>query len=269
MRAISANRRAVREALAHEGWRFALVGSTEELKQHRESCRTLSLPVGSESDSRSRTIREGLIAQLPWEVHRQPYSRWLSFISKSARKQLQPNLPLAAEFCLIHGFVFLVGNVWAERQGGIWRTHRENGPAVVCDDRELYYWRGWQVSKKTVVEKPTAERILKEANQTEREVLIQRMGVETFVREAELQQVDSYRESTLLKVNTAETRGRQRNGGWTEEPLALAFLKVICPSTQKAYFLRVDPDAENAKQALESTLPRYSRDWERDLVQET
>jgi len=100
-------------------------------------------------------------------------------------------------------------------------------------------------------------------------VLIQRMGVENFVREAELQQVDSYRESTLLKVNTAETRGRYRNGDWTDAPLALAFLKVICPSTQKAYFLRVDPDAETAKQALESTLPRYNRDWERDLVKET
>src|SRR6266704_365783 len=269
MRAISANRRAVREALANEGWRFALVGSIEELKQHQKSCRTLNLPVGSESDDRSRTIRELLLRRLPWEVRGQPFPRWLSFISKSARKRLQPNLPLAAEFCLIHGFVFLVGNVWAERQGGMWRTHRENGPAVVCGDRELYYWRGWQVAKKTVLEKPTAERILKEENQTEREVLIQRMGVENFVREAELKQVDSYRESSLLKVNTAETRSRYGNGGWTEQPLALAFLKVICPSTQKAYFLRVDPDAENAKQALESTLIGYTRDWERDLVAET
>src|SRR6266581_4771871 len=269
MRAISANRRAVREALANEGWRFALVGSIEELKQHQKSCRTLNLPVGSESDDRSRTIRELLLRRLPWEVRGQPFPRWLSFISKSARKRLQPNLPLAAEFCLIHGFVFLVGNVWAERQGGMWRTHRENGPAVVCGDRELYYWRGWQVAKKTVLEKPTAERILKEENQTEREVLIQRMGVENFVREAELKQVDSYRESSLLKDNTAETRSRYGNGGWTEQPLALAFLKVICPSTQKAYFLRVDPDAENAKQSLESTLIGYTPDWERDLMAET
>jgi hypothetical protein len=269
MRAISANRRAVREALAQEGWRFALVGSSEELKQHRNSCRTLSLPVGSESDSRSRTIREELVAQLPWEVRGQPFPRWLSYLSKSTRKQLQPNLPLAAEFCLVHGFVFLVGNVWAERQNGRWRPHCADGPAVVFNDNELYFWHGWQVSKKTVIEKPSAERILKEANQTEREVLIQRMGVENFVREAELQQVDSFRDSSLLKVNTAETRSRYQNGGWTEEPLGLAFLKVTCPSTQNIYFLRVDPDAENAKQALESTLIGYARDWERDLVAET
>ncbi len=270
MRAISANRRAVREALAHEGWRFALVGSVEELKQHQKSCRTLSLPVGSESDNRSRTVREGLLRRLPWDVRGQPYPRWLSYISKSTRKRLQPNLPLAAEFCLIHGFIFLVGDVWAERQNSIWRTHRADGPAVVFEDDELYFWHGWQVSKKTVIEKPTADRILKEANQTEREVLIQRMGVDNFVHEAELQQVDTFRDSSLLKVNTAETRSRYGNDGtWTEEPLALAFLKVICPSTQKAYFLRVDPDAENAKQALESTLIGYTRDWERDLVAET
>ncbi len=269
MRAISANRRAVREALAREGWRFALVGSSEELKQHRNSCRTLSLPVGSESDNRSRTIREALIAQLPWEVRGQPFPRWLSYISKSTRKQLQPNLPLAAEFCLIHGFVFLVGNVWAERRNDRWRPHCANGPAVVLDDHELYFWHGWQVSKKTVIEKPTAERILKEANQTEREVLIQRMGVENFVCEAELREVDSFHGSTLLKVDTAEERGHWQNGDWTQVPLPLAFLKVICPSTQKAYFLRVEPDAENAKQALESTLTGYTRDWERDLVAET
>ena len=269
MRAISANRRAVREALVHEGWRFALVGSVEDLKEHRNSCRTLSLPVGSESDNRSRTIREGLLRQLPWEVRGQPFPRWMSYVSKSARKQLQPNLPLAAEFCLLHGFIFLVGNVWAERVGGRWRTHCADGPAVVLDDRELYFWRGWHVAKKTVLEKPTAERILEEQNQTEREVLIQRMGVEHFVQEAELRPVDSFRDSTLLKVDTAEKRGTFRTGRWTEEPLAIAFLKVICPSTQKNYFLRVDPDVDTAKQALESTLPQFERDWERDLVKET
>ena len=95
------------------------------------------------------------------------------------------------------------------------------------------------------------------------------MGIEHFVREAELRPIDSFRRSTLLKVNTADKRGTYRNGNWAEEPVPLAFLKVICPSTQKTYFLRVDPDAENAKQALESTLPQYNRDWEQDLVKET
>jgi len=269
MRAISANRRAVREALASEGWRFALVGSVEELKQHDKSCRTLYLPVGTESDDRARTIREGLVARLPWELRGQRFPRWLSFISKAARKRLQPNLPLAAEFCLIHGFIFLVGNVYAERQNQGWRIHRADGPAVILGDQELYYWRGWHVERKTVLGKPTVECILKEKNQTEREVLLQRMGVENFVREAELRPVDTFRDSTLLKVNTADTRGRYRNGTFIDEPLALAFLRVMCPSTQKTYFLRVEPDVENAKQALESTLPGYTRDWERDLVQET
>ena len=78
--------------------------------------------------------------------------------------------------------------------------------------------------------------------------------MENFVREAELQPVDAFRDSALLKVNTVETRGRYQDGRWTDVPLALAFLKVICPSTQKAYFLRMEPDVENAKQALESTL---------------
>lgn len=269
MQLISANRRAVREALANEGWRFALVGSLQELKAHRTTCRTLTLPVGSESDNRSRTIREGLLTQLSWEIRGHTFPRWLSYISKEARHHLQAHLPIAAEFCLTHGFIFLIGNVWAEKHNGRWRAHRADGPAVVLVDRELYFWQGWEITKKTVVEKPTAERILKEENQTEREVLIQRMGVENFVRDAELQPVDSFRDSFLLKVDTKQTRGRYVSGRFTDEPVPLAFLKVICPSTQQTYFLRVDPDVENAKQALESTLPGYTRDWERDLVGET
>ncbi len=57
----------------------------------------------------------------------------------------------------------------------------------------------------------------------------------------------------------------------TRWSLANAFtsaFKELDP-TQKNYFLRVDPEVENAKRALESTLPQYNRDWEQDLVRET
>ena len=267
MRAISANRRAVREALAHEGWRFAIVGSREELNHHRECCRRLYLPVGDESDNRSRSIREALVAQLPWEVRGQPYPRWLSYISKGARKQLQLHLPLAAEFCLTHGFTFLVGNVWGERMNGRWRTHRTDGPAVVLSDRELYFWRGWQVSERTVLEKPTAERILQEANQTEREVLIQRMGVDAFVKEAELRPVDSFRDSMLLKVDTAEK--------WTISSGRMD-RRAACPRISQGH---LPVDAEGIFSARHQKLRAQSkhlnqpcpvhRDWQRDLVKET
>ena len=162
-----------------------------------------------------------------------------------------------------------MGDVWAERVNGRWRVHRANGPAVIVADRELYYWRGWHVSKECIIEQPTVDRILKEENQTHREVLLQRMGVENFMREAELKPVDTFRDTMLLKVDTAAKRGAWGDGRWAEMPLQLAFLKVVCPSTQKTYFLRVDPDVDMAKRALESTLPTYRRDWERDLVAET
>ena len=269
MKVISKNCKAVREALAHEGWRFSLVSNLRELKEHHHTCRGLILPSGSESDNRVRSIRERLLRQLPWELHGQPFPRWLSYISKDARKRLQPHLPVAAEFCLTHGFIFLVGDVWAERSARRWGLHRPDGPAVLLQYHELYFWRGWQVSKPTVTDKPTTERILAEANQTDREVLLQRMGVENFIHEAGLKQADTFRDSTLLKVDTAAKRDTWRDGKWEETPIPLAFLKVICPSTQKTYFLRVSPDVETAKEALESTLPDHTRDWERDLVAET
>ena len=269
MKAITRNRKAVREALRDEGWRFSLVSSVKEFHTHRDSCRLLSMPSGSESDSRVRSIRERLLRPVPWELRSWTFPRWLSYISKDARKRLQPHLPIAAEFCLTHGFIFLVGDVWAERVNGRWRVHRADAPAVLIDDREVYFWRGWQVSKETVMDTPQVDRILAEENQTHREVLLQRMGIETFMHEAELKPADTFRDNVLLKVDTAAQRGTWRDGRWTTAPLQLAFLKVICPSTQKTYFLRVDPEVQSAKQALESTLPGHRRDWERDLVAET
>ncbi len=269
MRVISINRKAVREALAEEGWRFALTYSLAEFRRHHDRCRGLTLPVVNESENRSRTIRERLLRQVPWDLRGQPYPRWLSYISPKARKRLQPHLPLGCEFCLTHGFTFLVGDLWGERRQDGWRIHRADGPAVVVKDRELYFWRGWQVSKSTLLGRPTPDRILSETNQTNREVLLERLGVENFVREAELKPVDSFGESVLLKVNTAEKQSRWVKDKSVEEPVPLAFLKVVCPSTEKTYFLRVDPVSENAKQALESTLPGYPRDWQKDLVAET
>jgi hypothetical protein len=269
MKAISKDRKAVREALAQEGWRFSLVSSLTEFNQHRNSCRTLTLPAGNESDNRIRTIREALLRPVPWEFRSQPLPRWLSYISRPTRRRLQLNLPIGAAFCLAHGFIFLLGEVWAERNERGWRVHRSDGPALILEGHDVYFWRGWQVSKAAVMNKPTVERILAEENQTEREVLLQRMGVESFMRQAELKPVDNFRDSALLKVDTAAKRGTWRDSKWTEIPLQLAFLKVMCPSTQKTYFLRVDPEVETAKQALESTLPGYTRDWERDLVAET
>jgi hypothetical protein len=269
MKAISKNCRAAREALAREGWRFVLVSSVSAFLEHRNGCRTLTLPAGGDSDCRVRTVREALLRSLPWDLQQQPPSRWLSYLSVDSRKRLQRHLPVAAEFCLSHGFIFLLGNVWAERIAGRWRVHRADGPAVVLQDRELYFWRGWQVSKEALTDTPTAERILAEANQTHREVLLERLGAERFVAEAALKPVDTFRESVLFKADTSEKRSQWRGDKWNEAPVQLAFLKVICPSTQKTYFLRVSPDVETAKAALESTLPSYRRDWERDLVAET
>src|SRR5712692_7264061 len=49
----------------------------------------------------------------------------------------------------------------------------------------------------------------------------------------------------MLKVDTAEKRNRWRNGEWVTAPLSLAFLQVVCPSTQKTYFLRVSPSRQH------------------------
>lgn len=70
MRVVSASRKAVREALAGEGWRFALTRSAAEFRMHRDRCRGLTFSVGHESDNRSRTIRERLVGPEPCSASR-------------------------------------------------------------------------------------------------------------------------------------------------------------------------------------------------------
>jgi len=83
--------------------------------------------------------------------------------------------------------------------------------------------------------------------------------MENFAREANLQPVDSFSGSALLKVTLLRREGvGKATEGSVEERVPLAFLKVICPSTQKTYFLRVDPETETAKQAWSQPSPATS-----------
>jgi hypothetical protein len=98
----------------------------------------------------------------------------------------------------------------------------------------------------------SAAEVLGEANAERRRILLQRLGAERFMRDAKPEVVDqdierSGKPRQLLRVELPELRNRWSNRPINEEPLVM--LSVICPSTDRAYLLRVPPTMRTCAQA--------------------
>jgi hypothetical protein len=83
-----------------------------------------------------------------------------------------------------------------------------------------------------------AQWVLEEENAEVRRVLIQEIGYERICQELQVQQLDSWQEYTLLKIDI----------DMDEEPIYL--LKMTCPSTERIHILRVPPDMKSAREAI-------------------
>ena len=103
-------------------------------------------------------------------------------------------------------------------------------------------WRGVQIPDRVAFdpESITVDEILKEENLTLRRILLDRVGVEWFVNQAQATSIDSDQdtggERRLLMIDFA-------NGD------DLVCLQVRCPSTGHRYLLRVPPETRSCKQA--------------------
>jgi hypothetical protein len=124
------------------------------------------------------------------------------------------------------------------------QIHCDNGPALKNINGEYeYYYENVKVSEKIILHPKliTISDILNEKNQSVRNVMIERYGLEKFLNDLKYEIIDSCSnedgESQLLKVKLNEI-----------EPMML--VKVICPSTKRYYFLRVPPDMKTVKEAI-------------------
>lgn len=104
------------------------------------------------------------------------------------------------------------------------------------------YWRGVPVDQRIVFHPETirADEVLNEANAERRRVLLDRMGYEAFVREAEAEIIDA---------DTDPGGKRQLLRVSMERDEALLCLSVICPSTERQYVIRVPPHMLTCHQA--------------------
>ena len=119
------------------------------------------------------------------------------------------------------------------------RPHCETGPFCRWRDGwSLYYWHGVAVSRQ-IIEAPqtlTAEQIDAETNAEVRRIMIERMGVEKYMRavSAEFIDVDTHTHNGFRAL------ARTKHG---------MYLVCTCPSTGRMYHMEVDPQVRTCEQA--------------------
>ncbi len=135
------------------------------------------------------------------------------------------------------------------------RIHNVNGPAYRDPKGRIkYYIKGVEVPEYVVMqpEKISLNLILKEKNQEVKSIMLERFGVEKFVKQSKAKVIDSHiekqGESQLLEIDL----GSGERG---------YFAKVICPTTLKEYLLRV-PKYDTLKRAIAWTFGMRANDYE-------
>ncbi|VEP13618.1 conserved hypothetical protein [Hyella patelloides LEGE 07179] len=122
------------------------------------------------------------------------------------------------------------------------RLHGEGKPALLfADGLNLYAYEGVILPERYTKVHPSAwklEWVLQEDNAELRRILVQGIGYDRICQASFSQELDSWREYTLLKIDIQDDR----------EPANL--LKMTCPSTGKIHALRVPPSITSAREAI-------------------
>ncbi|MEG4212072.1 DUF6745 domain-containing protein [Microcoleus sp. S13_B4] len=121
------------------------------------------------------------------------------------------------------------------------RLHAEGEPAIeFADGWNFYYYHGVRLPEKYGHVHPNqwqSQWILTEKNAELRRVLIQGIGYDRICQELSAEQIDSWQEYALLKIDNADV-----------EPICL--LKMTCQSTGFIHALRVPPNLASAREAI-------------------
>ncbi len=122
------------------------------------------------------------------------------------------------------------------------RLHRVGEPAILfADGYRLYAYHGTRLPEKYGVWHPhqwQSRWLLEEPNAELRRVLIQGIGYGRICQELQAIEIDSWREYTLLRINSQIDI----------EPIYL--LKMTCPSTGHIHAVRVPPYLQSAREAI-------------------
>lgn len=120
------------------------------------------------------------------------------------------------------------------------RLHYEDGYAVVFKDGfSMTYWHGVNVPERWIFnpETITKEEIIKEDNAERRRVMKEILGSKNFAERLGIEVID---EDIDQKKNPVKLyRSSEKDSTINEY---LYFANVICPSTEREYFISIDPE---------------------------
>ncbi|HEY9614436.1 DUF6745 domain-containing protein [Allocoleopsis sp.] len=202
------------------------------------------------SHSRRANSREQVLMEVLVDPgYLMPYLCWLDFcISELGCQHDEPRWQAFCELIQACGWVIPGRNIcWVcDRPLRLsldeqYRLHAEGEPAVeFADGFQMYAYQGVELPPRYTLapHKWKSSWLLQERNAELRRVLIQGIGYERICRELQATQLDTWREYTLLRINTHSDI----------EPFAL--LQMTCPSTGHTHIIRVPPEIQFARQAV-------------------
>lgn len=124
------------------------------------------------------------------------------------------------------------------------RFHRMGGPAIeYAGDFNIYCWRDTRVTADALTGDVTVDRIQRENNLEVMRILLERYGIEEFLRDSQAQHVQEDETGALYKLT---------GGPWSG---SIALVGVVNSTAEpdgtfKRYFLRVPPDTTSAREGV-------------------
>jgi hypothetical protein len=136
------------------------------------------------------------------------------------------------------------------------QLHAEGEPAFMFPDgfSRRYFNHGIELPEYMGSVHPhqwKAEWVLQERNAELRRILIQEIGYSRLCQELQAEELDSWREYTLLRLPIYDyfATSRQSKVPSTEATDTMYLLKMTCPSTSFVHILRVPPSMQQAREA--------------------
>jgi len=134
------------------------------------------------------------------------------------------------------------------------RLHSENSKAVIWPDKTgFYFWHGTKVNEKIIKtpSKITKKDILKEQNAEVRRCIREKLGDEKFAKRLGIEQIHKGQRGILYRTKDKDDLKDDY----------LYFVKVVCPTTKRVYFLGV-PEFGDADSAVAWTFGKKKSNYD-------
>lgn len=143
-----------------------------------------------------------------------------------------------------------------------WLLHHESEAALKFTNDFIYVWKGVSVTSKlfTALDEITKEEIISEQNAERKRCYLEILGAKKFANLLEL----DIRHSEIDARGNLQVLYRSRDKDLIAKEF-LQFSKVVCPSTQREYFLCVPPYLNNCSEAVAWTFGKTPENYKPDI----